>query len=88
MMPYASALFACRAAGDRPKAVPDGSRNFAFLGQFAELPQDIVFTVEYSIHSAMHAVYTLLGIDRTIPPIYHGILDPRAAFSATKTLVR
>lgn len=88
MMPYASALFACRAIGDRPKVVPDGSRNFAFLGQFTELPQDIVFTVEYSIHGAMHAVYTLLGIDRPIPPIYHGILDPRAALSATKTLVR
>lgn len=88
MMPYASALFACRAPGDRPKVVPDGSRNFAFLGQFTELPDDIVFTVEYSIHGAMHAIYTLLGVDRAIPPIYRGILDPPAALSATKTLLR
>ena len=88
MLPYASALFACRAPGDRPKVVPDRARNFAFLGQFAELPEDIVFTVEYSIHGAMHAVYTLLGIDRRIPPIYHGIVDPKAALSAARTLVR
>jgi oleate hydratase len=88
MMPYASALFACRKPGDRPKVVPDRSRNFAFLGQFTELPEDIVFTVEYSIHGAMHAVYTLLGIDRKIPPIYHGIFDPAAALSATKTMLR
>lgn len=88
MLPYASALFACRAPGDRPKVVPDGSRNFAFLGQFTELPEDIVFTVEYSIHGAMHAIYTLLGIGRQIPPIYHGILDPKAALSAARTLVR
>lgn len=87
MLPYASALFACRAPGDRPKVVPDRSRNFAFLGQFTELPEDIVFTVEYSVHGAMHAIYTLLGVDRKIPPIYHGILDPAAAFSATKTLL-
>jgi oleate hydratase len=88
MMPYASALFACRKPGDRPKVVPDGSRNFAFLGQFTELPEDVVFTVEYSIHGAMHAVYRLLGVDRAIPPIYHGVLDPRAALNATKTLLR
>jgi oleate hydratase len=88
MLPYASALFARRKPGDRPKVVPDRSRNFAFLGQFTELPEDIVFTVEYSIHGAMHAIYTLFGVDRTIPPIYHGILDPRAALSATKTLLR
>jgi oleate hydratase len=87
MLPYASALFACRAPGDRPKVVPDRSRNFAFLGQFTELPEDIVFTVEYSIHGAMHAIYTLLDVDRAIPPIYHGIFDPAAALSATKTLI-
>ena len=87
MMPYASALFACRAPGDRPKVVPDRSRNFAFLGQFTELPEDIVFTVEYSVHGAMHAIYNLLGVNRPIPPIYHGVFDPRAAFAATKALV-
>jgi oleate hydratase len=88
MMPYASALFACRAPGDRPKVVPDRSRNFALLGQFTELPEDIVFTVEYSIHGAMHAIYTLLGVDRPIPPIYHGILDPQATLHATRALMR
>ena len=67
--------------------MPDRSRNFAFLGQFTELPEDIVFTVEYSIHGAMHAIYTLLDVDRPIPPIYHGIFDPTAALSATKTLI-
>ncbi|MBN1174080.1 MAG: oleate hydratase [Micromonosporaceae bacterium] len=87
MMPYASALFACRKPGDRPKVVPDRSQNFAFLGQFTELPEDIVFTVEYSIHGAMHAVYTLLGVNRSCPPIYHGIVDPKASFSATKTML-
>lgn len=88
MLPYASALFACRASGDRPKVVPDRSRNFALLGQFTELPEDIVFTVEYSVHGAMHAIYTLLDVDRPIPGIYHGILDPKAALSATRTLIR
>ena len=82
MMPYASALFACRAAHDRPRVLPERSANFAFLGQFTELPEDVVFTVEYSVHGAMHAVYRLFGVDRPIPPIYHGLSDPRVGLKA------
>ena len=33
VMPYASALFSRRAPEDRPKVIPDGGQNFAFLGQ-------------------------------------------------------
>ncbi|HET9627669.1 MAG TPA: oleate hydratase [Kofleriaceae bacterium] len=82
MLPYASSLFSPRTAHDRPKVVPDGAKNFAFLGQFTELPEDVVFTVEYSVHGAMHAVYRLLGVPRAIPPIYHGLRDPKVAMSA------
>jgi oleate hydratase len=68
--------------------IPDGSQNFAFLGQFTELPGDVVFTVEYSIHGAMHAVYTLLGVDRKIPPLYQGLLDPKVAVKALQSAYR
>ncbi|MHC5539023.1 oleate hydratase [Singulisphaera rosea] len=84
MMPYASSVFACRSPGDRPKVIPAGAGNFAFLGQFAEMPEDVVFTVEYSVHGAMLAVYQLLGIDREIPPIYQGLLDPSVAIAAIR----
>jgi oleate hydratase len=82
MMPYASALFACRAPEDRPLVVPERSANFAFLGQFTELPEDVVFTVEYSVRGAMVAVYELLGVKRPIPAIYHGLLDPKVGLKA------
>ena len=88
MMPYASALFSRRIPGNRPKVVPDGAQNFAFLGQFTELPEDVVFTVEYSVHGAMHAVYTLLGVNRRIPPIYHGVRDPKVAVKALQAAFR
>lgn len=88
MIPYASALFSRRVSGDRPKVVPDGSKNFAFLGQFTELPEDVVFTVEYSIHGAMHAVYTLLEIDKSAPPIYHGLLDPKVGLKALESVFK
>jgi len=34
-----------------------------------EIADDVVFTVEYSVRAAQMAVYTMLGIDREIPPI-------------------
>ncbi|WP_375790008.1 oleate hydratase [Bradyrhizobium sp. Pha-3] len=41
---------------DRPKVVPTGSGNLAFIGQFfCEIPDDVVFTVEYSVRSAQTA---------------------------------
>ncbi len=75
MMPYASALFACRAPGDRPLVLPEGLQNFAFLGQFVEMEDDVVFTVEYSVRCAMVATYHLLGIERQYPRHLQRMLD-------------
>ena len=68
-MPYITSMFMPRMRSDRPLPVPHGSRNFAFVSQFVEIADDVVFTVEYSVRAAQTAVYELLGIDRKIPPI-------------------
>ncbi|MFW6376329.1 MAG: oleate hydratase, partial [Thermoplasmatota archaeon] len=68
-MPFITAHFMPRSEGDRPKVVPDNSNNLAFLGQYTEIPYDVVFTVEYSIRSAQKAVYELLDVDREIPTV-------------------
>ncbi len=70
-MPYITSMFMPRAEGDRPLPVPRNSRNLAFVSQFVEIPDDVVFTVEYSIRAAQMAVYELLKIDRGVPPIHH-----------------
>jgi oleate hydratase len=75
LLPYITSQFLTRSAADRPDVVPKGSTNFAFLGQFAELPDDVVFTIEYSVRSAQTAVYTLLNLDRRPPAIYQGQQD-------------
>src|SRR6202012_5579017 len=77
IMPYITAQFLPRSAGDRPDVVPRQSRNLAFVGQFCELPADVVFTVEYSVRAARTAVYRLFDVERAIPSIYHGQYDPR-----------
>ncbi len=88
MMPYAVSQCQPRRAGDRPRAVPRGAANFAFLGQFTEVPGDVVFTVEYSVRGAMHAVYELFGVREEIPGIYRALADPNAAWRTLKAALR
>ncbi|MDR3315728.1 MAG: oleate hydratase [Coriobacteriales bacterium] len=87
LMPYITAFFMPRAAGDRPKVVPDGCTNCAFIGQFAETPRDTVFTTEYSVRTAMEAVYTLLNIDRGVPEVFGSCYDIRALINASSRLL-
>ena len=86
MMPYIDAFFMPRAYGDRPKVVPDGAVNFAFLGQFAETPRDTIFTTEYSMRTGMEAVYTLLNVDRGVPEVWGSVYDVRDLLNATVKL--
>ena len=69
MLPFITAEFMPRVRSDRPLPVPASSRNLALIGQFVEIPDDVVFTVEYSVRAAQMAVYELLGIERPIPPV-------------------
>lgn len=81
-MPYITSMFMPRMVGDRPLPVPRASKNFAFISQFVEIPDDVVFTVEYSVRAAQMAVYELLGIDRKIPPVTPHDTSLRAQFEA------
>ncbi|MFR3729278.1 oleate hydratase [Lacrimispora sp.] len=86
MMPYITAFFMPREAGDRPDVIPEGSVNFAFLGQFAETTRDTIFTIEYSVRTAMESVYTLLDIDRGVPEVWGSTYDIRDLLHATSKL--
>ena len=86
MMPYITAFFMPRAAGDRPAVVPEGAVNFAFIGQFAETPRDTIFTTEYSMRTGMEAVYTLLDIDRGVPEVWGSTFDVRDLLNSTVQL--
>lgn len=87
MMPYITSFFMPREQGDRPLVVPEGAVNFAFLGQFAETKRDTIFTTEYSIRTAMEAVYTLLDIDRGVPEVWGSVYDVRDLLNATVKLM-
>lgn len=81
-MPYITSYFMPRALGDRPLVVPEKSKNLAFIGNFAETERDTVFTTEYSVRTAMEAVYTLLDIDQGVPEVFGSCFDVRVLLSA------
>jgi len=87
MMPYITAFFMPRTKGDRPKVVPDGAVNFAFIGQFADTVRDTVFTTEYSVRTAMEAVYTLLDVDRGVPEVFASCYDVRTLMDSTSKMM-
>ena len=86
MMPFVTSQFLPREKGDRPDVLPKGTHNLAFMGQFCEVPDDVVFTVEYSIRSAQLAVYGLLDLQLDPPGVYKGAFDPRVLLRAFRAL--
>jgi len=87
-MPFIDSLFMPREPGDRPNVLPEGATNFAFLGQFAEVPCDCVFTVEYSVRCAQTAVYGLFESDKEVLPVYGSRYIPRYLIAAVRAISR
>ncbi len=88
MMPYIDALFQPRAKADRPTVVPEGSTNLALISQFVEIPEDMVFTEEYSVRAAREAVYTLLDLDKKVAPVTEHWKHPDVLAKAVYTSYR
>ena len=86
VMPYITSQFMPRGGKDRPTIIPEGSQNLAFIGQFVELPGDVVFTVETSVRTAMTAVYRMTHLDRPVDPLFEGQYDIRMVKAGMLTM--
>lgn len=87
-MPYIDSQFLPRAEGDRPQVVPEGSTNLGFTGQFCEMPEDVVFTEEYSVRAARTAVYRLLGMHKEVTPVKPIRYDVRMILAAATAYLK
>ena len=55
------------------------------IGQFVEIPEEIVFTEEYAVRSAKIAVYSLLGVKhKEIIPVTTYRKDPKISLRALR----
>jgi oleate hydratase len=86
LMPYITAQFMPRAAGDRPHVVPAGCTNLGLLGQFVETSNDVIFTMESSVRTARIAVYTLLGLRKQAPDLSPTQYDIRTLLKAARAI--
>ena len=87
LLPYITSQFLTRSIGDRPLVVPKVSKNLAFIGQFAEVPLDVSFTVEYAVRTAQTAVYQLLDLKREPLAMYQSGQSASILVKAIKSLV-
>ncbi|MFE4958739.1 oleate hydratase [Streptomyces sp. NPDC056653] len=85
-LPYITSQFMPRKISDRPKVIPDGCVNLAFLGQYVELPEDVVFTVETSVRTAMMAVWGLTGLEKPMVPMPQPYYDVRVLADNVKMM--
>jgi oleate hydratase len=85
--PFITSQFLKRKVSDRPDVVPQGSTNLALTGQFVEVPDDCVFTMEYSVRSGQMAVYGLLPeLGKEPTPFQHVSRDIRVVYHALKAM--
>ena len=85
-LPYITSQFMPRKVSDRPKVIPDGCVNLAFLGQYVELPEDVVFTVETSVRTAMMAVWGLTCLAKPMVQMPQPYYDVRVLADNVKMM--
>jgi oleate hydratase len=88
ILPYITSQFSPREKSNRPQVIPENSHNFACIGQYCEIPDGIVFTVEHSVQSAQIAVYGLLDLKKKPTRIYKGQYHPKIIYRAIKSVFR
>jgi oleate hydratase len=86
MMPYINSQFMPRKVIDRPLVVPEGCTNIGFIGQYVEVEDDAVFTVETSVRTAMEAVYKLTKVDKDVLEVYPSRFDIRYLVERVKKI--
>lgn len=87
MMPYAGSLLEPAGMCDRPRIVPENSTNFAMIGKFTEIPEEMVSSEECSVRSARIAVYTLLDFPTEICPVTPYKKEPKVLAGAMKKIL-
>lgn len=62
VLPRMTAMLLPRAASDRPQIIPEDMKNLALIGQFVEIPSEVVTTMDYGVKGAQMAVRQLMGL--------------------------
>jgi oleate hydratase len=86
-LPYVNNIWLPCKRADRPDVALRHATNLGLVGQYAETPQDIGFTMEYSARTAWEAVYRLLGRGPPPPPVFQATADLPTLLAALPKLL-
>lgn len=86
-MPFITAFFMPSTGTDRPLVLPEGAKNFAFIGEFAQTAGDAIFTTEYAMRTSIEAVYGLFDVERFVPEVFASTCDIRSLLKAALTIL-
>jgi oleate hydratase len=87
-MPLITSQFLVRNTESRPPIIPEGSTNLGLTGQYVEQPDDVVFTVEYSVRTGQTAAFKLGNINKEPNPFQHVSRDLRVVWEAARAMQR
>ncbi|KAE8353404.1 oleate hydratase [Aspergillus coremiiformis] len=62
IVPRMTATLLPRTCGDRPQVLPEGMENMALIGQFVDIPGEVVVSMDYAVRGAQMAVRQLMGL--------------------------
>jgi oleate hydratase len=85
-MPLITSQFLVRNTQSRPPIIPEGSTNLGLTGQFVEQPDDVVFTMEYSVRTGQTAAFKLGNINKEPNPLVHVSRDLGVVFAAARAM--
>ena len=84
MMPRVTTYFICRKRATAPTSSPTALSTSLSSATTPRPSRDTVFTTEYSVRTAMEAVYTLCHVDRGVPEVFNSVYDVRVLMQSTK----
>jgi len=66
ILPRMTSMLLPRAASDRPQTIPEAMTNLGLIGQFVEIPNEVVCSMDYGVKAAQMAVRQLMGLHEPV----------------------
>lgn len=67
ILPRMTSMLLPRVASDRPQITLEGMTNLGLIGQFVEIPNEVVCSTDYGVKGAHMAVHQLMGLEEQQP---------------------
>lgn len=68
ILPRMTSMLLPRVTSDRPQTIPEAMTNMGVIGQFVEIPNEVVCSMDYGVKGAQMVVRQLMGLQEPVKP--------------------